>query len=151
MAQRFEFRLQTLLDVRAVREREAKRNVALQRAKIAQLDQLDTQAQAEIEAQQKALFSAQTGGALHTPDLQRGRAWVAYLRRSIAERGQMRATLRRELQDLLVALREARRQTRTLEKLREKQQAAYRRERGRREQAESDELALQLQVFFPEL
>lgn len=151
MAQRFEFRLQTLLDVRALREREAKRNAALQRAKIAQLDQLDAQAQAEIEAQQKTLLAAQTAGALHTPDLQRGRAWVAYLRRSIAERGQMRAALRRELQDLLVALREARRQTRTLEKLREKQQAAYRRERDRREQAESDELALQLQVFFPEL
>lgn len=151
MAKRFEFRLQTLLDVRALREREAKRNVAVQRAKIAQLDQLDAQAHAEIEQQQAVLRAAQTTGALYTPDLQRGRAWVAYLRRSIAERGQTRATLRRELQDLLVALREARRQTRTLEKLREKQQAAYRRERNRREQAESDELALQLQVFYPEL
>lgn len=151
MAKRFEFRLQTLLDVRALREREAKRKVAVQRAKLAQLDQLDAQAYAEIEQQQAVLRAAQTTSALHPPDLQRGRAWVAYLRRSIAERAQTRATLRRELQDLLVALREARRQTRTLEKLREKQQAAYRRQRDRREQAESDELALQLQVFYPEL
>ena len=48
MARRFEFRLQTLLEVRQLREREAKRSVATKSAEIARLDRLNEQTAVEI-------------------------------------------------------------------------------------------------------
>jgi flagellar protein FliJ len=144
LAKRFQFRLQTLLRVRQLREREAKRNVATQQAEIARLDRLNEQTAEEILKQQAELLARQSAGRLDPLELQRGRAWVAHLRRTIAQRHEQRLEMVQRLRQLQALLRAARTQTRILEKLRERRWQEYRKERDRREQATADELAQQL-------
>jgi len=146
MAKRFKFRLETLLRVRQTREREARRRVAAKRAEIARLDRLDAQAEEEIARTQAALVADQQG-RIDPVVLQRGRVWIGHLRRAMTLRAAQRATLQAQLQQLLAELRQARTQTRVLEKLRERRWAEFRRARERQEQADADELARQLHGF----
>ncbi len=146
MAKRFHFPLETLLRVREVREREAKRKVGLKQAEIARLDQLNRQTAEEIFARQDILRQHQRG-TLTPNDIVREQAWIAYLRRTIFQRQAQRAGLVKELEVLQEALRQARVQKRIIEKLRERRWDEYVKDRKRREQAESDELAQQLHVY----
>jgi flagellar protein FliJ len=144
MARRFRFRLETLLRVRQTREREARRNVAAKNAEIARMDQLNQQTADEIRTQQAALLELQQTAHLDPQVLQRGRAWVAHLRRTLAQRQMQRTELVAHLVELQGVLRAARIQTRVLEKLRARQVLQYRRVRDRQEQAAADELAQQM-------
>ncbi len=146
MAKRFRFRLDTLLKVRRLREREAKRKVAAKRAEIARLDRLDQQTAWEISRSQAALRESQQQGSLDLETLARGRAWIGYLRKTAVERQTLRAALVKELEQLQSEWRQARTQMRILEKLRQRRWDEYVRRRKRREQAEADELAQQLQA-----
>jgi flagellar FliJ protein len=147
VAKRFRFQLETLLRVRQLREREAQRKVAAKRAEIAQLDRFNEQTAREISEQQNALLRDQQPGQVNPTRLVRGRAWIMHLRGVIAQREAQRAVLARALEQLLTELRQARTQTRIIEKLRQRRWDAYRRQRDRREQAEADELAQQLQTL----
>jgi flagellar FliJ protein len=147
VAKRFQFRLETLLRVREIREREAKRKVGVKQAEIARVDQLNRLTAEEISQRQNALRAQQGQGVLDPDTLLRERAWIAYLRQTIVERQTFRAGLVRELATLQAELRQARRQKRTIEKLRERRWEEYIKCRKRREQAESDELARQLHTF----
>jgi flagellar protein FliJ len=149
VAKRFNFRLETLLRVRKLREREAKRKVAAQHAEIARVDRLNELTAAEILQQQEVLLAGQQQGRLDPLSLQRGRAWVAYLRRLIALRQVQRTELVQQLRLLQAAYRDARTQTRIIEKLRERRWHEYTRERDRKDQAAADELAQQLLGFDP--
>lgn len=144
MARRFRFRLETLLNVRRLREREAQRKVAAQGAAIARLDAADRQALSEIAEQQRTLLAAQQTGLLDASGLQRGRAWINHLRRAMTLRAAERAQLQQKLVELQGNLREARKQTRVLEKLRERRLDAYETKTAHQEQAAADELAQQL-------
>ena len=93
MARRFYFPLETLLKVRRLNEREAKRKVATQQAEIARLDQLNVTTSREISTQQAALLQSQREGLLNPTALSRGRAWIAYLCRTIADRQIIRTDL----------------------------------------------------------
>ncbi len=146
MARRFVFRLQTLLKVRELREREARRKVGAKQAEIARLDQLNRQTAQEIQRCQAELRGCQRGH-LHPAELTRRRAWIAYLRQTIAQRQAQRVELVAQLEQLLREWRTVRTQHRIIEKLREKRYDEYRRELRRSEQAASDELARQLQVY----
>ncbi len=146
MAKRFAFRLATLLRVRARRERAAPRNLAAKRAELARLDQLNEQTAAEITRAQAELLADQRQGRLDPLALQRGRAWVAHLRRTMALRATQRAALVGQLELLAAVWREARKQKRVIEKLRERRWAEYVHERARGEQAEAEEMAQQLHV-----
>jgi flagellar export protein FliJ len=145
MAKRFRFPLQTLLNVRQLHEREAKRRVGAKASEIARLDGLRAQTTVEVGRQQEVLLSAQQQGALNPLELQRGRAWIAHLRKTSALLGAQRVELANQLQELQVHLRAARTQTRIIEKLRARRWQAYRKDRDRREQATADDLARQLQ------
>lgn len=149
MGRRFEFRLETLLRVRQLREREAKRKVAAQQAALALLDRLNRQTAEEISRQQAELLAGQRQGHLDPLELQRGRAWIAHLRRTIALRQVQRAELTAQLQQLQVAWQAARTQARIIEKLRERRWEEYTRKRARAEQAAADELAQQLHGYSP--
>ncbi len=144
MARRFRFRLQTLLKVRRLREREAKRKVAAQRAVIARLDRLNEQTSTEILQQQDVLMYGQQQGRLDPAALQRGRAWIAYLRKTMSLRLLQRAELLDQLHRLQAEFQAARTQSRIIEKLRERRWSEYVRDRERRDQAAADELAQQL-------
>jgi flagellar FliJ protein len=147
VAKRFEFRLQTLLRVRELREREAKRKVGAKQAEIARIDQLNQQTADEIARCQDDLRARQRAAVLAPDQLTRERAWIAYLRRTVVERQALRARRRAELDMLRDELRQARMQRRIIEKLRERRWAEYAKDRQRREQAEADELAQQLHTF----
>lgn len=144
MAQRFAFRLQTLLRVRTLREQHAKRAVAAAAAEIAQLDAHNAQTQREIARTQELLRAAQGAGALDPLELTRQRAWIAALRRMTLLRLGERQTLSVRLLKLQDALRIARAETRALEKLRERRFDDWKRTRNLREQADADELAQQM-------
>ena len=147
MAKRFQFRLETLLSVRRLREREAQRKVATKSAEIARLDQQNRRAASEISRRQSELLRTQDRGRLDAGELTRIRAWVANLRSAILQRQRLRAGLVSELEGLQAELGEARKQTRIIEKLRERRWEAYLTLRNRREQAAADELAQQLHAF----
>lgn len=147
MARRFRFPLQTLLKVRRLREREAKRKVAAQHAEIARLDQLDQAARREIAARQGALLDHQRHRYLDPRDLSRGWSWIAHLRSTMAQRQALRAEMVKELERLQAEFRAARQQTRIIEKLRERRWDEYSRDRRRHEQAAADEVAQQLHLL----
>jgi flagellar protein FliJ len=144
LARRFQFRLETLLRVRQLREREAKRKVAAKRAEIALVDRLNAETAEEISTQQAALLADQRQGRLDPLALQRGRAWIAHLRRTIGQRHAQRAELVAQWRELQAAWHAARTQARIIEKLRERRFAEYVHDRDRKEQAAADELAQQL-------
>jgi flagellar FliJ protein len=146
VAKRFYFPLETLLRVREVREREAKRKVGRKQAEIARLDQLNQRTAEEISQRQDALRELQQG-VLTPDDLVRERAWIGYLRRTIVQRQAQRVGLVKELAALREAWRQARTQKRIIAKLRERRWEEYVKDRKRHEQAESDELAQQLHSY----
>jgi flagellar biosynthesis chaperone FliJ len=141
VARRFQFRLQTLLRVRELEEREAQRKVAAKAAEIAQLDRLDAQAQQEIRRQQAVLRAAQHAATLDSLLQQRGRAWIGQLRRGIALRSAQRAARQAELRELQDAFRAARTRRRVVDELRTRRWQDYRHARDRHEQTSLEELA----------
>jgi flagellar FliJ protein len=147
MARRFRFRLDTVLRVRALREREARRKFGVKLAEIAAVERLNAETSAEIAARQARLLSSQRRTIVDPRELAAGRAWVGYLRRQLAERQAVKAALRNELNALREELRQARAQSRMLEKLRERKHAEWKRDADRQEQTDSDELARQLPGF----
>lgn len=149
MARGFTFRLETLLRVRTLRQRDAERRVALQQAEVARCEQLMQQTHAMIEQQQAELLNGQRAGVLDPLALQRGRAWIAHLRKTLADQSRHRAGLQEKLQQRMAELREARTQTRILEKLRERREAEFKKARAKREQNEAEDLAQQLHGRAP--
>lgn len=149
MPGRFCFRLETLLRVRQLNEREAQRRLGAKRAEIARLEELNRQAHEQIVAQQNALRAAQRQSQLDPLELSRRRAWIALLRRTISERLALRARLLEQEARLRDELRLAHQQTQTLQKLRQRRWQEYRAEQARLEQAEADEMARQLHRWPP--
>lgn len=147
MAKRFRFRLDTLLKVRTLREREAMRRVATQRAEIARLDLADRQTRDAIAAQHRALLLHQQTTRVDPTTLQRGRAWIAHLRKTMVLRELERAKLQQRLTAFQDKLRQARTDKRIIEKLRERREQEHVRDQARREQAAAEELARQLHAF----
>ncbi|MGE0480462.1 MAG: flagellar export protein FliJ [Phycisphaerae bacterium] len=147
MPKRFHFRLETVLSVRRLRERQAQRKLAAQQAEIARLDQLDRQTLAEISRQQERLRAAQQSPHADPADWTRARAWIAHLRRTLGERQVARRQMLAAVEQLRAEWRAARVQVKIIEKLRERRWGDYVRDRDRREQAEHDELARRLQGF----
>ena len=147
MAKRFHFPLETLLKVRRLNEREAKRKVATQQAEIARLNQLNVTTRREISTQQTALLQNQREGLLNPAALSQGRAWIAYLCRTIADRRILQTNMLARLEQRRAEFQAARKQTRIIEKLRERRWGEYIDDRRRREQSETEELAQQLHCY----
>ena len=146
MAKRFRFRLETLLRVRQLREDEALRNVAVQQAEIARIDGQKTEMFARIQTAQGGILERQRGPALEPADLARRRAWIAHLRRQIADNDRVRAEKLEALDELRDTWRTARTQKRIIEKLRERRYDEHRLAENRRVQHEYYEMAQRLHV-----
>lgn len=149
MAQAFRFRLQTLLRVRELRQREAQRRLAAKQAEIARLDRLEAHVADQVRAAQNALLATQRGHSVDPLELSRARAWIAHLRRQSAQHHLLRAKLAEQLAQLQHDVRQARTQTRALEKLRDHRLQQYSRQRARREQDASEEVARNLPTVHP--
>lgn len=146
MAKAFRFRLDTLMRVREIREREAKRRVGAKRAEIARVDAAIRETGAEIARASGGLSTAQQKPELDVAELARERAWIAHLRRIVQQQTALRAALEQEHRQLLEEMRQAHVQLRIIQKLRERRWTAHQHERALREMAESDELARNLLV-----
>ena len=118
--------------------------VAAKQAEIARVDELSRQARREILTQESALRTEQSREKLNVAALSTRRSWIAHLKRMMLLHKQMRTEFEDELKHAAQALSRTRTQTQIVEKLRERRWAAYRKQRDRREQSESDELARQL-------
>ncbi len=149
MARRFEFRLETLLRLRQLQQREAKRKVGAKLAEIALVDRLNRQTASEIARQQRLLLAGQQQRRLDPLALQRGRAWVAHLRHTIGLRQARRTELVTELRELQAAWQRARTAEQIVQKLRERRWREYLHDQARQEQAATDELAQQLHGYQP--
>ncbi len=144
MARRFEFKLDTVLRVRELREREARRRVGEKLAQIARVNQAIEDTERTIGAQGMQLLQRQRDGALNVVELTRLRAWIAHLRQVLLGQQALHARLQTELEPLRTSLTTARTQTRVLEKLRERRAAEHRQAVERQEAAEHDDLARDL-------
>lgn len=149
MARKFQFRLQTLLRVRELREREAQRKVSRKLSEIAQEDDAIARLESQIRAHFDACLAEQRCERPDARRILRERAWSAHLQKLSIERQARRSQLLAELDPLRQALRDARVQTRMLEKLRERRLSEYQGQRDRHEQAETDEVARGLLAFGP--
>jgi len=147
MAKRFVFRLETVRRVRSLREQEAQRAVATQRAQIAQLEQLNAQARREITVHQQQLANRQSQAAIDPRELARGRTWIAHLRTGIWQREQQIVELNTKLEQLLDVWRGARQQLEIINKLRERRLQAHRTLVRKVEQREMDTVAQRLHVL----
>lgn len=145
MARRFRFRLDTLLRLRRMQERQAQRSVGAARAELAQAERLIRLTDEEIRRQQGALRVEQGGAAPRALTIVRGQAWIAHLRRMSLQQHAMRAAAAQALEQALRRLVEARTRTRTVEKLREQRLDEFRTRIEKREDARLDDLARQMQ------
>lgn len=144
---RFTFPLETLLRVRELREREAKRAVAVRQSELARIDRLSEATRREIHNSHETLRSRQSAGPavlLHPAELARQRAWIAHLQLLLLQQQQMRIDAAQQLAQSISNLNRARTSTKTVEKLKSHRLAAYRKRQNRHEQAASDDLAQQL-------
>ncbi|MCA9244496.1 MAG: hypothetical protein KDA32_11105 [Phycisphaerales bacterium] len=141
MAKKFRFRLQTVLRVRELREREALRRMAEKQGELLLLDQLDDATRADIAAAQDRLRDAQEQAALSPVEMTRARAWIAHLRRTMLERETVRRELQGQLERLRADWRRAQTQKRVIEKLRERRASEHARGSRRREEAQMEEVA----------
>lgn len=147
MAKKFQFRLETLLRVRQMREREVRRKVGAKGAEIAQVDRAIADTRQQVAEMQQELVRAQQAPEVDPRQLAQGRTWIARLYATIGQYQAQRGNLVNELTKLQDELRAARTQTRIIEKLRERRQMAHRRDVQREEQTLADELAQQLHSF----
>ncbi len=144
MPARFKFRLETLLRVRKLHERQATRKVAAVQAEIARIDGSSDATRREILGAHQALREAHSTAHPSPVALSRGRAWIGHLQHVLLQNGHARSQHEHLLAQARAELSRARTQTRIVEKLRERRLEAYTKDLNRREQAEQDDLARQL-------
>lgn len=147
MAKKFRFSLEALLSVRGLREREARRVVAAQRAGIVRLDEQGRRIAADIDAALMRLREMTLAEFYDPAAASRCRAWIAQLRGMTAQLTAQRALLVRELERAEAAWRDARQQQRVIEKLRENRWNEHVRARLAEEQRDADDLAQQMQAL----
>jgi len=134
------FRLETLLKVRKAREDEHKRIVAERLRRIENLVAQKTAIEAQISSQGDGMRQALSGETADVDFLRWGRHWITRLRmqsaRVDAETAAHRAVLALEREKLAAA----RKETKILERLKERQFEAAAAEEGARERRESDDM-----------
>lgn len=140
MAKRFLFRLETVLKVRKQREDACKRAVAERLRRIsavqAEIGSLRTQINTEIGA----FREAHAVGRLDMTQIARHRHWLIHLHQGVLMAQAGLHELRQKLVEDRKVLTEARKQTRVLEKLKERQLERHRQALNRAEAVENDEI-----------
>ena len=134
------FRLETLLKVRKAREDEFKRIVAARLGHIEKLSAQKTAIEAQISSQGTSMRAALSGETADVDFLRWGRHWITRLRmqsaRVDAETAAHRAVLAQERERLAAA----RKETKILERLKERQFEAAAAEEAARQARESDDM-----------
>jgi len=139
-SRRFKFRLEPLLKVRAHREKERQRDLAVAISKVddqkTALTLLDHEREATVDSQRKFLQSRIVPSKALTYS-----RFLLRLKKDRLAGGQILHGLEREAEKKRMLLLEASKKRKTFETLKDKQQERYYRELGRDEQKELDEIA----------
>ena len=140
MAKRYAFRLETLLRLRQQREDEQKRVVASRLRKIKTIEQqkqvLEVRIAEQVETMRDLLVSEQ----MDVDQLKAGRHWMARLRCGVLEAEGAIVANRTILAQERANLANARKDSKILERLKERQREAFFAEIERQDRAESDEM-----------
>ncbi len=140
MAKQFTFRLETLRRLRAQREDEQKRVVASRLRKIQELEAHRQLLQQRILEQTDHMRNWLNAATVDVDLVKTGRHWMLRLRRGVLETDAQISSEKAMLAHERAALGELRKQTRVLDRLKEKQRDAYHRELDRQEQIALDDM-----------
>jgi flagellar export protein FliJ len=140
MAKRFEFRLQTVLRIRKQDEDACKRVVADRLRRINAVHSEVVALQGQIAGEVNAFRQTHAVGRLDMRQVMQHRHWLIHLHQGVLMAHSRLAELQRQLEQDRIALTEARRRVRVLEKLKERQYERYRHELNRLEARENDEI-----------
>lgn len=140
MAKRYKFRLETLLRLRKQQEDQQKRVVASRLREVRTLRERSQYLSTEIAHHQDQTRLSLSQARMDLDDLKLGRHWLIRLRRGVLAADAQITTQRSLLAQERADLTEARKQTKVLERLKERQRQAYLVELNRRERAELDEM-----------
>lgn len=140
MAQRYKFRLETLLRLRQQREDEKKRVVASRLRKIRTLEQHKQALETRIAQQAEVIRDLLVQERMDVDELKAGRHWMIRLRRGVLEADGALASNRAILAQERADLANARKETKVLERLKERQQEAFVAEIERQDRIEADDL-----------
>ncbi|HVP10476.1 MAG TPA: hypothetical protein VMV94_04715 [Phycisphaerae bacterium] len=140
MAKRYVFRLETLLRLRQQREDEQKRVVASRLRKIRAIEQQRQVLEVRIAEQVDAMRNLLTTDRMDVDQLRAGRSWTLRLRRGVLEADGAIAANRTILAQERANLANARKNTKILERLKERQREAFFAEIERQDRAESDDM-----------
>jgi len=140
MAKRYTFRLETLLRLRQQREDEKKRVVAARLREIRTLQQRRQFLETEIDRHTTDMRDSLIQQWMDVEQVKLGRHWVMHLRRGALETDAQISAQRALLALERSTLAEARKETKVLDRLKERQRVAYLSEVNRREQIELDEM-----------
>jgi len=140
MAKGFAYRLEPLLKLRRRYEDEQKRVVAARLREISVLEQRQQVLEQEIVRQAEAMRRALGAGEVEMEHLRMSRHWMLRLRRGVLETDAALSAERALLAAERQALAEARKNTKVLERLKERRREEWWTAWQRREQAELDEM-----------
>ncbi len=140
MARGYTFRLETLLRLRRQREDEQKRVVAARLRKIREIEEQKHRLESRITDQADVMRAILGGSQVHVDELKSGRHWMIRLRRGVLEADSAIAAHKAMLAQERVDLAEARKSSKVLDQLRQRQREAYLAELARVEQSEVDDL-----------
>lgn len=144
MARRFVFPLQTVLELRALREQQQRRRFAQALATLAHIERRIAGLRQQRQREQHALAADQRAGRGDAADWLRRRGWIAQLAGQIAAWQTRRQQAAGAVEQQRRIWQQRRNELRALQRLRQRRYAIWNKERLRRDQSELDELAQQL-------
>jgi flagellar FliJ protein len=140
MAKRFQFRFETMLQIRQQREDQQKRVVAARNREIVQVQERLAGLERQIHEETAAIRDGQNSGAVDIQQLMRHRHWLGHLHKAVLDAQSELRTLEAKLAQERLELAEAMKQRKILAKLKERQQERHMQEQQRRETRENDEM-----------
>jgi len=140
MAKRHTFRLETLLRLRRQREDEQKRVVASRMRRIRSLENNKQTLEVRIADQVEVMRGLLSEPLMNVDQMKSGRHWMVRLRRGVLEADAAISAERAMLAQERRGLAEKRKDTKILDRLKERQREVYLSELARLDQAEMDEL-----------
>lgn len=141
---RFVFNLDGVLRQRKRIEQEKQRAMAEKQAVLVELQNALRQMQETVESSNADIRQNRLVGRLDMAFITAHRRFLASMQRQSLSLAQKIALAQRAVEDARAELIEAAKQRKAIEKLREKQFERWRAERARREQAQLDEIGMQL-------
>jgi flagellar FliJ protein len=147
MAKRFRFRFETMLKIRRQREDEHKRIVADRIRQIQEVCHQMASLEMQIREELRAIRSGQEPGRIQMQHVIRHRHWLGRLHKAALDGQGRLQCLEAQLSQERVALSEAVKQRRILEKLKERQWRQHREQQERVEVRSADDVAGTRYVF----